>query len=283
MSGSAMAFMASQAITFSSGLQSSYNQLNERVGTGMINILKDFAATPRLAIIAGKLNRPNMKTFQGEDLEPINNVVVDATSAVSKTTAGKISIAQDLLKAGMIKTPQEYLTLVETGQSEPLTRGPLMENFLIQQENEWLMDGKPTKALRIDLHGQHIAEHGTLLASPSSREDANLVNAVLAHIAEHEQLAQMMQQQDPAYLAATGQQPLPFPAPPQPPQPQGGPQGAPPQGMQTAAAGIPGTMNPASPMAQKAGEVKGPKMPDLPKGTDPQTAAAYQQLQNKGA
>lgn len=274
MSGSAMAFMASQAITFSSGLQASSNSLLESLGTGMINILKDFAATPRIAIIAGKQNRPQMKSFMGKDLEPINNVVCDAASPLSKTTAGRLSIADNLLQAGQIKSPQEYLTLIKTGQLEPLTRGPVMENFLIQSENEEMLAGNPVKALRIDLHAQHIEEHKSLLASPSSRMDGNLVTAVLNHIAEHEQLQFMLQQTDPAFLAATGQQPLPFPAP-QMAQP---PQGNQPPG---AAAGIAGTVNPQNPVAQEAAKVRAPNMPNLPKNSDQQTQSSYAQL--KGA
>lgn len=274
MSGSAMAFMASQAITFNSGLQSSAAQLLEGMGTGAVNILKDFAATPRLAIIAGKQNKPQMKMYMGKDLEPINNVVCDMTSALSKTTAGKISIADNLLKAGMIKSPQEYLTLIKTGQMEPLTRGPVMENFLIQAENEAMLAGEPVQALRIDGHAQHIEEHKSLLSSPLSRQDPTLVQNVLNHIAEHEQLALMMQQQDPAFLAATQQPPLPFPAAapaPNPMQAVNAPTGAP--------AGIAGTVNPSSPIAQEAEKVKGPRMPSLPKGADPQTQSAYAQLQ----
>lgn len=281
MSGSAMAFMASQAITFSSGLQASANQLLESIGTGMVNILKDFAQTPRLAIIAGKQNRPQMRTYMGEDLDPINNVVCEATSAISKTTAGKISIADNLLKAGMIKTPQEYLTLIKTGQMEPLTRGPIMENFLIQQENEWLLSGKPVKALRIDGHAQHIEEHKSLLSSPSAREDGNLAEIVLSHIQEHEYWQQWLQINDPAYLAATQQQPLPFPAAPPPPsQPSVNPPGGAP-GMAGASGGVAATVNPASPIAQQAAQVRPPHQPSLPKGADPQTQAAYAQIQQQ--
>jgi hypothetical protein len=279
MSGSAMAFMASQAITFQSGLQSSANMLLEGLGTGVVNILKDFAHTPRLAIIAGKQNRPQIKSFQGSDLEPINNVICDSTSALSKTTAGKISISDNLLKAGMISTPQEYITLIKTGQMEPLTRGTEMENFLIQQENESLLQGQPVQALRIDKHAQHIEEHKTLLSSPSSRQDARLVQSVLDHITEHEKLAQMMQATDPAFLAATGQQPLPFPAPQAPPQPAGPPQRVGPPGLSGAPAGVAGTVNPTNPMAQQAQKVKQPHMPSLPKGADPTTQQSYGQIQ----
>lgn len=264
LSGTAMAFMASQAITFNSSFQSNSNMFFESLCTGLVNILKDFAQTPRLAIIAGKQNRPLMKTYMGADLEPINNVVCDMTNALSKTTAGKITIADNLLKANLVKTPQEYLTLVKTGQMEPLTRGPLMQNFLIQQENEWLLEGKMPKAIKIDNHAQHIEEHSTLLSSPDSRENGQLVEMVLAHIQEHEQMQQQLQMMDPAILAATGQQPLPFPQP----QPQGAP-----------GAAIAATVNPANPTAQKAAEIKRPNMPNLPKGADPVTQQSYQQLQ----
>lgn len=280
LSGSAMAFMASQAINFNSQLGASANGLLESLGTGMVQILTDFAATPRIAVISGKQNRPMMKTYSGKDLEPINNVVCDATSALSKTTAGKISIADNLLKANMVKTPEEYLTLIKTGNMEPMTRGPIMENFLIQQENEWLLEGKMVTALRIDAHAQHIEEHKTILGSPSAREDATLVKNTLDHIRQHEIEAQWLQQNDPAFLAATKQPPLPFPAPPQAPQP---PQPQAPGPMSTGAIpGVGATMNPTSPIAQKAGEVRGPNLPNLPKGSDPRTQANYEQLKAQG-
>lgn len=285
MSGSAMAFMASQAITFSSGLMASANQLLESMSTGGINILKDFAATPRMSIIAGKQNRPQMKMFMGKDLEPINNVVCDATSALSKTIAGKLSIADNLLKANMVKTPEEYLTLIKTGQMEPLTRAPLMENILIQLENEELLQGINPPVLRIDGHPQHIAEHKGLLSSPAARRDPRLTAATLQHIKDHEDVDQQLEQTDPALLAATQQQPLPFPQPPSPPpSPQGPPgsaPGGPPPGPGGAPGGIAATVNPASPVAQKAAQVKGPNMPSLPKGADPQTQASYAQLRSK--
>lgn len=271
LSGSAMAFLASQAVTFSSGLQQSANQLLENVSTGCINILKDYASTPRIATIAGKQNVPQMLTYMGKDLEPINNVVCDATSAVSKTTAGKIAIADNLLKAGMVETPQEYITLVETGQMEPMTRNSIMENELIQQENQWLLEMKAPRALRTDRHDQHIQEHTTILSSPESRMNAELVMAVDAHIREHEQLKLQMQMQDPMFLASTQQAPSPFPqqATPQPQQPQANVGNV---------AGIAATVNPQSAVAQKAETVRAPRLPSLPKGSDPQTQENYEQL-----
>ncbi len=52
-SGAALALVQSMAVQFSMGLQQSYAQLTEDLGTGSINILKRFAAVPRVAVIAG--------------------------------------------------------------------------------------------------------------------------------------------------------------------------------------------------------------------------------------
>jgi hypothetical protein len=55
-SGAALALVQSMAIQFSSGLQNSYARLLEDLGTGLINLLKDYASVPRIALIAGKTN-----------------------------------------------------------------------------------------------------------------------------------------------------------------------------------------------------------------------------------
>lgn len=269
MSGSAMAFAASQSITSNSGIQTSANQGLESMGTGMVNILKDYATTKRIAVVAGKQNQPQMLSYMGKDLERINNVVCDATAALSKTLAGKISIADNLLAAGKIDTPQEYLTLMQTGQLEPMTRGPTMENFLIQKENEEMLKGGQPPVLRIDTHQQHIIEHKTLLSTPASRRDPRIVQLVLGHIEEHEKWQLQMQQTDPTYLAATRQQPLPAPQQPAP----GGP--PPPAG---APGGNAGVVNAASPVAQQAEKVRQPNMPSLPKGADDQTRQSFEKI-----
>lgn len=265
MSGTAMAFMAAQAITSNSGIQTAANQLLEELGTGTINILKDYAKTPRLAVIVGKQDRPLLKEYMGEDLEPINNVVCDSTGAVGKSMTGRIAIADNLLRTpGMIKTPQEYLTVLKTGELEPMTRAPLMENVLIQQENEWLLEGKAPQVIRTDGHQQHIAEHLSLLSSPDAREDGDLVTRVLDHVTAHEQAEAMMEQQHPAILASQGFGPLPQPAPP--------------PAIQAPSGAIQAAATPDSIVSQKAAQIKAPRMPGLPPGSDIQSQEAYAQL-----
>ncbi len=271
-SGSALAFVAAQAVTFSSGLQQSYNELIEGVGTGIMQILQDFATTPRLAVIAGSFNRPLMKTFVGKDLAQIDRVVVDATSAVSKTTAGKIQIAQDLLQSGLIRNTREYLSVVNTGELEPLYESEMSEIILVRSENEDLRSGQPVRALKIDDHKLHVLEHRSLLGNPDSRKDPNLVTAVLDHIDEHIQLQLQLQQTEPALLAILGEQPLPTPQPPQGPPP--GPQALPP----AHPGPVQNQMNAGNPSLAAAQGVRAPNMPHLPAGADPGTQQAFDQM-----
>lgn len=240
-SGSALALVQSMAIQFISGLQQSYASLLEDLGTGLINILQKNATTPRLIEIAGKSNKSYMQEFKGSDIDSINRVTVDLGNPLSRTTAGKVNMADNLLNAGMIENPQQYLQVLTTGKLEPLYEGKQAELMLIRAENEELEDGKPVSAIAVDNHLLHIEEHKTVIASPQARVDGNVINSTMSHIMEH---LNLWRTTDPMLLAALGQQPPPQPAMP-------GQEGA---NGETMAAG-----NPTQKTAEKV------KQPNLPK------------------
>ena len=271
-SGSALAFVAAQAVTFASDLQASYNQLLESVCTGLVEILQDYATTPRLAVIAGQFNRPIMKSYIGKDLGRVQRVVVEATGSTSKTTAGKIQMAQDLLQSGLIRNAREYIAVYNTGELESLMESEMSEILLMRAENEDLRSGKPVRALKIDDHKSHILEHRALLGNPDSRKDLQLVQLVLGHIDEHINLQLQLQEQEPALLAVIGAQPFPQPQPPQPPQP------LPPQVNQPGS-GAQQAITAQNPTTQAAANVRPSRMPSLPGAADEATRAAYQQMQ----
>jgi hypothetical protein len=276
-SGSALALIQSMAIQFNTGLQQSYAQLMEDIGTATIQTLQDFAALPRIAMITGKNNRSLLQEFKGSDLDRINRVVVDVGNPLSKTTAGKIEIADNLLQQGLIKSPQEYLTLIRTGNFESLMEGQFSELMLIKSENDNLSKGDEVQAIATDNHSLHIQEHKSVLASPEIRKNPEVVKAALNHIQEH---IELLRQTDPALLMLIGEQPLPPAQPPQDPNaPQGapaGPQGAP-QGPQGPQAPQQGGASPALQVKGKGGNLqqvldnsnpianKLPGMPSMPK------------------
>jgi hypothetical protein len=249
-SGAALALVQSMAVQFSMGLQRSYAQLVEDLGTGTINILKTFAAVPRVAAIAGKSQRPLMKSFKGADLESINRVVVDMGNPMTRTTAGKVNLAEQLLANNMIENPDQYIQVVTTGKLEPVIEGKQAQLLLIKAENEKLSDGQPQRVLATDNHAKHILEHTVVLSNPEIRQDPNspIVQVTLDHIQEH--IAMM---NDPAIQqlsAILHQEPAPA-------APQMAPALAP--------------TNPAGPNMPNQ-----PSMPNPPAGTDANSAAIIQ-------
>lgn len=223
-SGNALALIQSMAIQFNSGLQQSFAQLLEDVGTATLATLRDFAATPRVAMIVGKNNRSYMREFTGNDLDKVNRVVVDMGNPLSKTTAGKLEMANNLLQQGIIKTAQDYIMVMKTGNLDTMIEGDVAELALIKSENENLSEGQPVQATALDEHVLHIKEHRSVIASPDARENPQVVQAVLNHIQDHIQLLKTV---DPNILNILGQPSLA--TPPGQPGPQG-PGGPPPQG-----------------------------------------------------
>lgn len=256
-SGAALALVQSMAIQFSMGLQQSYSQLVEDLGTGTINILKTFAAVPRVAAIAGKSNRPMMKDFSGEDLDAINRVTVDMGNPMTRTTAGKTNLAEWYLDKGMIDNPDQVVQVITTGRLEPIVEGKQANLLLIKGENEQLSDGIPQRALIFDDHAKHVLEHSIVLANPEIRQDPSnpIVQITLDHIQEHFDLAGTPAYQ--AMAAMLGHELLVAPMAPMGP-PQDG--------------GAGDMLNGTPPIVQEAQGVQQPNMPSPPQGTDPQSA-----------
>lgn len=255
-SGSAMALIQTQAIQYNSGTQRSYFRLLSSSMTKLIGILRKYADTPRVAKIVGKSKSAGLKEFKytGQDLNSISSIVYEMVNPVSQTFGGRLTLAQDLIKAGMIKSPKQYINLVASGQLDVLTEDDEADQLLILEENEWLSEGKPVQVIITEMHADHIKSHMSVLSSPKAKEDPNIVKIVLAHINEHVAQWQQASMRNPGILMATGQQPLmPPPAPPG----MGPPQPGPPQGPGKLVGG-------GEPPAQmRAGGVKEPNLPNI--------------------
>jgi len=204
-SGNALALVQSMSLQFISGLQQSYVKLIEDVGTGLIQMLQDFASVPRIATIVGKTNRTYMKEFTGDDLSSINRVMVDVGNALAKTTAGRVQMAEQMLQMNLIKTPEAYISVINTGKLETMTDGIDHQLLLIKAENEKMVAGEPVQAIAIEPHSLHIKEHRDVLSDPDLKQNPDLVGRVLAHIQEH---INALRTTDPDLLMHIGEQPL---------------------------------------------------------------------------
>ena len=210
-SGNALALLQSQSLEFSSGLQQQYIRLIEDIGTGLINILRDFASSPKIAAIVGEDNKTEMVEFTGDDLSKVNRVIVEVGNPLANTTAGRVQMAEQMLQMyGDKLSPEQYIAVMNTGRLETLTDGINQTLELIKSENEALVNGKTQViAIATDQHSSHIKEHQKVLSDPMLRHDADLVQRTLAHIQEH---IKLLQETDPNILAMIGEQPLGPPA-----------------------------------------------------------------------
>jgi len=268
-SGAALALVQSMSLQFVSGLQQSYVKLIEDVGTALINILKDFAKTPKVIALVGKNNRTELKEFTGEQISSINRVVVDVGNPLSRTIAGRVQMAEQMLQMNLIKSPQQYFQVMNTGRLDSMFEGELSELMLIKSENERMAEGEDVQATAIDAHRLHIMEHKSVLADPDLRRDPVLTEKVFNHILEH---IELLRNTDPDLLALVGEQPLPPLQPPAPPMPTG--QSIPIQGQN-----IPDRTLERSPMndimgQQQAASVSGPgvenqQLPSMPRPPAP--------------
>lgn len=267
-SGNSLALIAAQAIKFNSSLQYSYAKLTEDVGTATLTFLKDFAEAPRFASVVGQHNKAYLKEFSAEKLQGVSRVEIQMSSALSKTAAGRIEMANNLLQNGLIKRPEQYLMVLETGKLDPIIEAEQSELLNIKAENERLKDGRGATALILDDHRLHMLEHKAVVNDPDAREDPNLMEATLAHIMEHLELWKQLSA-TPEVAMALGYQPIQPQAPMGGDQPQ--PQGAPQEGMPTE---VLAEENPE----ENITPANMPSMPSMPDASAPEDVAAYEQM-----
>jgi len=262
-SGAALALVQSMSLQFMSGLQQSYVQLIEDVGIGLVKMLQDFAEVPRIAMIAGKDNRVYVKKeFSGQDLNQVNRIIVDVGNPLAQSVAGKVQLAESLIQYGIVKTPEQYFSVLNFGRLDAMTDDAQRELMLIKDENERMAAGEKIQALAIDQHVLHIKSHRSVLSDTELRRDPALVQAVLDHVQEH---ISLLQNVDPSLLSIIGEQSLQQVNPPQSPQV--------PQDMNQSAGG----QMAESPLGPAPGSGDLPGMPNIP--TVPADALTNPELQ----
>jgi hypothetical protein len=206
-SGSMAALVQSMAIQFNSAEERTYTFNLEAVGTHLLNIYKRCATEEQVITIAGQDERWTTKTFVGRDLDNVLRVTVKTASALSKTLPGRKEIADQLLNAKMIQTPQEYLTAIETGNLSPIFRGAVDQTAIIKNENERMSRGEKVVVLHWDHHGLHVRDHLCEL-NTAARYDPQRRATLEAHLDEHVKTWMDLSMRAPDILEACGCPPL---------------------------------------------------------------------------
>lgn len=224
-SGTAIALLSSSAQTYNSAVERGYIQIIEQSAMSLLSIIKKFQAYEDVVTITGKSNAFNVSSFKGGDLEGIRQVRVHLGNPVSKTFAGKMAVADQLLQNQMLSSPAEYLDILKTGNLDSVTDPKTAQKAYIQLENEQLAQGQKPIISYLDNPIEHIKEHMVLTFRPEVRSDARIMEVVLEHVQEHLDQIERLNMGNPITLALATEQPVPLTALQQPggaPMPGGG-------------------------------------------------------------
>lgn len=209
------ALMEAKAIQYHSRLQADYTRLIERVRSAIIKLLKRYAKTERVALVAGKANTYKLARFTSQNLSGITEVSVEQVNPIMRTYAGKKATADELLAGGHI-TARQYIAFITSGRIEPMFEGEEANLLRIRREKELLQQGRGMRPMAppsmpgaslppsiddggeyivpiiTDTHWLDIPEYASVLAMPDARAKSEIVTAVTELIAIKLQLWQSM-------------------------------------------------------------------------------------------
>lgn len=191
-SGTAIATLTTNGIEFAQNFIKAYVDSMETVMSMSIYAYKNFASEDMIVNMVGPNRTTLSREFKGADLMPIKRIICRISNPLLATSAGRLEIANNLLQQGQIKDPQAYFDVLEGAPERVMYDDIEDENSLIHKENDDLRDKKQVFALYFDNHKKHIEAHKTLTYDPEIRRNSPLLQSILAHIQEHEQLEQQM-------------------------------------------------------------------------------------------
>ena len=161
-SGVAIATVINLAREYSQYLVESYYDMTERVLNFKLKVLKVAGSEERLIEIAGKRNQSYVDTFKREDIEDISSISIERVNPISKSSAGQVEIAMELLKIGKIDATQ-FFEVVNTGNIDSATESDDKMWDYINSVKDALLEGKQVTAIAGVNHQILIREVQALL------------------------------------------------------------------------------------------------------------------------
>jgi len=243
--GVAAALLTAQGQIANSDVEKAYYRTIEGVAMFLLYIISRFQKSEDVVAVAGKNKSREAATFTGDSLQGLKSVKASVGNPLARTLAGKIAIVEVGMNNGMIKTPAQFMEVLQTGNLRQELEGGTAELNLIRWENEKLRQAEVVEkgvneqglpqfvvaagkqdiiVSNTDNPVQHIMEHKVVMDDPNVRNNPRVLNAVSMHIRDHLDQLDTLQENYPQLLAMLFGQPLPMPQP----SPGSGLAGAPP-------------------------------------------------------
>jgi hypothetical protein len=206
-----------------------------RLGLTTLKLVSTHWPEAQKLAVTGKDNAPKYATVQTEHLKSVAKVFCEIGNPLEQSAPGRLQMVDVYRKNRIPLDANQIQQVADTGRLEPVANPMRDAAQFVRWEDEQLRASRPVKAHWSDDHLTHVARHKSVLDAPATRESAEILKAVDAHIKEHYALywglppgtdAAMDPQWPVRIRIMLGQQGPPMEAPPPGAQP-GGPSGGP--------------------------------------------------------
>lgn len=255
-SGSALLFVKATTAQAMQPYQNKMSSHHEGVGEDYLFIFAIFVRFKKPVKIRGELAE-RVEEVSGEDIGGVCRVKLQLGNPLTRSLAGQIQIATDLLTQKAI-TADEYLEIVDGAGLDKLLKRSTTQRILLEQENAWLRQGRKPLVSPTDNHPYHIVHHAIELNSQQARLDPSIRQSVLDHVFQHQSAWEQATMMNPGLLEALGIPPM---------QAALGMMGAAPPGGDGSEGGAAPAPPPGGPMEGPPDGGQMPKPPRLPAGS----------------
>lgn len=139
-SGKALGIVQAAGVQYNSPLAASYAQFLKDVGNFMLFCFRNFLTSERITQIVGENERMQSVTWDKDTFGNIDRVEAELVDPAMRTLGYKTDLAMFMVQNGMVQVPQEFMTVLTTGQLKPMFRAEITELNLIHQENKEMID-----------------------------------------------------------------------------------------------------------------------------------------------
>lgn len=222
--GPALALVKASAVETSIDFQENARKYYDKSASDLLILFQTFADEAVKVSVVGATGALT-DSVKGSDIAAVKAVRVDTGSPLSRTLAGKVEMASNLLLVAQQNgTPVDigqYFRVLQTGRVDVMTELDTKRRKNIDKENEMLAKARflpgtedldpavpMPRCLATDDARAHVQHHLSGLDSPEARNNPAFVRATLQHVAEHMASSTAVQTTQPALLEVAGLQPI---------------------------------------------------------------------------
>lgn len=186
---SAIATLSANSVEFIEPIANSVHAALEESMMRAITQTSQFLSEEKTIELVGPKSSSAVAKFSGDDLRGLKRVNLMTQNPLTMFAGGRVQIAEQYMKMGLLQSPEQFDTVMVYGSLDPIHRGSMSKENLIEWENQQMRQGQPVPALATDDHALHIKEHSQLLNDPDIRRKPELVQMIDDHNNWHLELS----------------------------------------------------------------------------------------------